>query len=61
MDFKLFFIGVGRLKVVYLICRNVKNDMPSLEKTNWNASTLSNYRSMGERYFVYYAWCYTYN
>jgi len=43
MDFKHFFIGVGFLLAAYLIYRNVKNEKPSSEKTNWEGPTLSTY------------------
>lgn len=43
MDFKLFFIGVGFLVAAYLIYRNVKDEKPSSEQTNWEGPTLSTY------------------
>ncbi|WP_316818643.1 hypothetical protein [Pedobacter nyackensis] len=43
MDLKLFFTGIGFLIAAYLIYRNVKNEKPSSEKTNWIGPTLSTY------------------
>jgi hypothetical protein len=43
MDFKLFFGGLSFLIVAYLIYRNVKNEKPSSEYTNWEGPTLSTY------------------
>lgn len=43
MDRKLFFTGVSILILSCLIYRNVKNEKPSSEDTNWNGPTFSTY------------------
>jgi len=43
MDFKLFFGGMLFLVVAYLIFRDVKNERPSSEATNWEGPELSTY------------------